>query len=323
MKPTYERLEAFLCRFREDHPSFRYGVPEIVRALRVLRALEQRHIVPTEPDRLGAYIAPAICASAEEQRTFREAIRSYFAEREPKKLGMGFRRRTASGDGAERAPAQLTPSKENPPSRYPRSLRFIAWGALGGAVLLILGLFALGLRKSGPINVQIPYQYVPPLPQWPTMEANRLTLLIVPWFVPVFSEFIVACIAQMRIGRYRLRPLESDEVKLGPGRDSYLDPIVTAQAMIGLRHRQPTGRMLLDLPATISRAARTHDIEPVFRAESREPLYLILARRRAPTDHAFRIAADLARKMQRAGIRVAAYSFPTGLVCRLSNRVAL
>jgi hypothetical protein len=313
MKPTSERLEAFLCRFREDHPSFRYGVPEIVRALRVFAALEEKHIVLTEADRLGAYIAPAVCASAEEQTTFREAIRSYFAESEPKKLGGRLRSRAASGGGVERAPDQLSPLKGNSPSRYPLSLRFIAWGALGGAALLILGFFALGFSGSGPSNVLIPYKYVPALPQWPTMEANRLTLLIVPWFLPVFSEFIVACITQMRIGRYRLRPLESDEVKLGPGRDSYLDPIATAQAMLGLRHRQPTGRMLLDLPATISRAARTHDIEPVFRPESREPLYLIFARRRTPTDHAFRIAADFARKMQRAGIRVAAYSYSTGL----------
>jgi hypothetical protein len=319
-----EILRATLEAVRSAEPRFRYGIQEIERAQLVLSFLVRHGKVPPDARGLSAFIAPAVCASREDQALFHRRFVELLPDRPaPLQAEMPI----VSAFTSSRAEGL------DPPSRTDQQVVRGYWRWVVFVIFLSAAIFAAVLgglfRLPGPPPAPPVPNTVQPVSLAPTSKnsteaytrlAARAALAGSPWVAFLLARWLRRLRRAQLSRRYTFRRFDEIEVRFGERHDTHLDRQAVARALSALHESAPTGKEVFDARASVAAAiAQGGRSLPQLRPVLREPDILMLLRREGAADHAHRVACDLTRHLQIAGVPVAAYEM-LGIAERLRPR---
>lgn len=300
-----------------DTRGFRVGVRERLLVQRFLAQRAAAADLADDPRVMLASIAPLLCASAQQQATYRDLLQAFHPER---------------------------PERAKPPPDPGRAQdRRVAWLVLFAAALLMVLLVAI--RHWPPQTLENPPAPEPPasapsapsaappeplradvyldaremklgaaepvLPGW----ATPLRLALVAAGVLALAAAVISALRRLRRDAVLAHARTTDQVDehlLHAGPRTLLGPApalarVTARA---LRQRVAGDGRTLDLPATLQATVRAAGaLSPRWRTQRRTPDYLVLIDRLHPRDHAVPMALDAITALAKAGVVVDTWYF--------------
>lgn len=291
MKLAQLPLREFLVRLREEE-HFAVGTREMLRA-ELVRLMIEKGNVEADAEVWSLHLAPVICASQAEQRTFRRFFTSHFSSQE------------------QEVPEHLTdPSEHTAPGAgvIKRRLLISAGAVLVASVLIAAGTWWLSQHQGTATNGSAPSQtdFQPASAGHHNGDTAVFRALGV-----VTPIFLLATLFLWRFVRYVAlvadpgRSMPRSVLRFGREQTQYFRSDRLRTFIHSIQRRWTNGPSIFAPVRSVETAASNAGFAiPQFRRRSTRPRYLILVRHRTWADHAAAAGRELCRLMMTSQVDV-------------------